>query len=354
MQVARARQGCRTGDRRPRDRPVGNPRRRIARPGRSRLDQARLRCRSARLRPLPLVREGPWPAPGLRLRRATVRPTCSRRTTCRRRRRAAARRWRSSTRSTIRPRSPISRTYRSTYGLPPCTTANGCFKKVNQTAEHALLPPPEPGLGPRDLARPRHGQRRLPELPHPPRRGDHEPQQRPRTRRWTPPRGSARTRSATATAAASRAARPPTTCTSTIRASRSPRARATTATASRIPAASRYVTAVGGTSLTRGGGTPRLDRDGVERRRQRLQRVRGEAVVADGLRLRTRARSPTSRPSPTRTPASPCSTAGLLVHGRRHERVVADHRGRLRARRQRVDASTPARTRTRTRAACST
>ena len=24
-------------------------------------------------------------------------------------------------------------TYRSTYGLPPCTTANGCFKKVNQT-----------------------------------------------------------------------------------------------------------------------------------------------------------------------------------------------------------------------------
>src|SRR5262249_14282478 len=23
--------------------------------------------------------------------------------------------------------------YRSTYGLPPCTTANGCFKKVNQT-----------------------------------------------------------------------------------------------------------------------------------------------------------------------------------------------------------------------------
>jgi len=25
-------------------------------------------------------------------------------------------------------------TYRSTYGLPPCTTANGCFRKVNQSA----------------------------------------------------------------------------------------------------------------------------------------------------------------------------------------------------------------------------
>ena len=30
--------------------------------------------------------------------------------------------------------------YRSTYGLPPCTTANGCFKKVNQAGTSAPLP----------------------------------------------------------------------------------------------------------------------------------------------------------------------------------------------------------------------
>jgi subtilase family serine protease len=29
-------------------------------------------------------------------------------------------------------------TYRSTYGLPPCTTANGCFRKVGQTGTAAL------------------------------------------------------------------------------------------------------------------------------------------------------------------------------------------------------------------------
>jgi subtilase family serine protease len=31
--------------------------------------------------------------------------------------------------------------YRSTFGLPPCTTANGCFKKVNQDGNAAPLPP---------------------------------------------------------------------------------------------------------------------------------------------------------------------------------------------------------------------
>jgi subtilase family serine protease len=30
--------------------------------------------------------------------------------------------------------------YRSTYGLPACTTANGCFRKVNQTGQAAPLP----------------------------------------------------------------------------------------------------------------------------------------------------------------------------------------------------------------------
>jgi subtilase family serine protease len=31
--------------------------------------------------------------------------------------------------------------YRATYGLPPCTTANGCFRKVNQQGKASPLPP---------------------------------------------------------------------------------------------------------------------------------------------------------------------------------------------------------------------
>ena len=30
--------------------------------------------------------------------------------------------------------------YRSTFGLPPCTTSNGCFKKVNQTGAQGNYP----------------------------------------------------------------------------------------------------------------------------------------------------------------------------------------------------------------------
>src|ERR671936_1656693 len=33
--------------------------------------------------------------------------------------------------------------YRSFYGLPPCTTANGCFRKVNQTGG-TIYPAPSP------------------------------------------------------------------------------------------------------------------------------------------------------------------------------------------------------------------
>jgi subtilase family serine protease len=32
--------------------------------------------------------------------------------------------------------------YRSFYGLPPCTTANGCFRKVNETGGTLPMPPP--------------------------------------------------------------------------------------------------------------------------------------------------------------------------------------------------------------------
>src|SRR3954452_1901903 len=34
--------------------------------------------------------------------------------------------------------------YRSFYGLPPCTTASGCFRKVSQTGSSTILPPPSP------------------------------------------------------------------------------------------------------------------------------------------------------------------------------------------------------------------
>lgn len=35
--------------------------------------------------------------------------------------------------------------YRSTYGLPPCTTASGCFRKVNQNGQASPLPTPNNG-----------------------------------------------------------------------------------------------------------------------------------------------------------------------------------------------------------------
>src|SRR3954469_6107920 len=37
--------------------------------------------------------------------------------------------------------------YRSTYGLPPCTTANGCFNKVNQNGVHGSYPTNNQGWG---------------------------------------------------------------------------------------------------------------------------------------------------------------------------------------------------------------
>ncbi|HEY3629713.1 MAG TPA: hypothetical protein VGL21_02395, partial [Jatrophihabitantaceae bacterium] len=37
--------------------------------------------------------------------------------------------------------------YRAQYGLPPCTTANGCFHKVNQRGKSSPLPSPDPGWG---------------------------------------------------------------------------------------------------------------------------------------------------------------------------------------------------------------
>ena len=52
-------------------------------------------------------------------------------------------------------------TYRSQFGLPACTTANGCFRKVDQRA--VPLSGPGRGLVDRDFARRRHGVGDLPE-----------------------------------------------------------------------------------------------------------------------------------------------------------------------------------------------
>ena len=38
--------------------------------------------------------------------------------------------------------------YRAQYGLPPCTTANGCFKKVNQNGAAEQLPGRQTAAGP--------------------------------------------------------------------------------------------------------------------------------------------------------------------------------------------------------------
>ncbi len=56
--------------------------------------------------------------------------------------------------------------YRANFDLPLCTTANGCFKKINQNGGR-LATASERGLGGRDLARSRHGQRHLSQLQDP-------------------------------------------------------------------------------------------------------------------------------------------------------------------------------------------
>ena len=134
----------------------------------------------------------------------------------------------------------------------------------------------------------------------------------------------------------------PTAATTTTPASRSPpRAvtAATTAAASRPSSA--YVTAVGGTSLVTGApAPPRLDRDRVERCRFGLLALNAALAAAAGSqhRLRQAAIADVSA-------AADPSNGGLAVYdpttdrldlgaGRRHQRVVADHRGGLRAVRQ--------------------
>ena len=68
------------------------------------------------------------------------------------------------------------------FGLPACTTANGCLRRSARPARRAL-PAQQRRLGAGDQPRPRHGLRDLPGLPHPARRGQLLVLRRPRCRR---------------------------------------------------------------------------------------------------------------------------------------------------------------------------
>ena len=57
-------------------------------------------------------------------------------------------------------------TYRTQYGLPSCTTANGCFQKLNQNGADEPVAERRHRLGRRGIARPRHGVGDLPEVQH--------------------------------------------------------------------------------------------------------------------------------------------------------------------------------------------
>ena len=50
-------------------------------------------------------------------------------------------------------------TYRAYYGIPPCTTANGCFRKVNQDGEQGNYPIANPAGSPRSRSTPRWSRR---------------------------------------------------------------------------------------------------------------------------------------------------------------------------------------------------
>ena len=71
--------------------------------------------------------------------------------------------------------------YRKKFGLPACTTANGCFKKVDQNGG-TKYPTPDTGWAVEISLDPRRGQRGVPGLQHPPRL-----KQKKRTHRRAPP-----------------------------------------------------------------------------------------------------------------------------------------------------------------------
>ncbi len=152
--------------------------------------------------------------------------------------------------------------YREQYGLPACTTANGCFSKVDQRGGSDYPPPMRAGQA-RSRSTSTWSPRSRPTRTScwsRPTTTASRTCPRPSTRRSHSVRSSSPTRTAPTIAAGAVRTRPRPrrwTPTTTTRVSRSPRPRATTATGVGYPAASQYVTAVGGTTLTRAPSTSR-------------------------------------------------------------------------------------------------
>ena len=72
--------------------------------------------------------------------------------------------------------------YRSTYGLPACTTANGCFRKVNQNGAASPLPATDGGWAQEISLDLDMASASCPGVPHPARRGERHVVRQPRRR----------------------------------------------------------------------------------------------------------------------------------------------------------------------------
>ena len=238
------------------------------------------------------------------------------------------------------------------YGLPACTTANGCFKKVNQSGQHHQATPGTTATGPRrspstSTWSPRSAptatscwSRRRPPTPGQPRRGG---------QRSGGLVGA--TEISNSYGGAESAATQATTRTTITQASPSPPAPATAATGRSIPRVLAYVTAVGGTSLRHASNARGWTETVWSGSGPRVLRLRRPAVVADGGHSDTRA-APTGhrrrvgrgRPQHRvrRLRLLPYQGSQRLARLRRHQRVVADHRRGLRPGGQRRDGGATA------------
>ena len=228
--------------------------------------------------------------------------------------------------------------YRSQYGLPPCTTANGCFRKVDQRGG-TTLSDGQRRLGPGDLARPRHGLRDLPATARSCWSRPTATASPTSARRSTGRPRSARRRSPTATAAASTRARRATTSHYNHPGIAITVSSGDSGYGAEFPASSRYVTAVGGTNLQPNAGNARgWSETAWSGAGQRLLGLRAQAGLADRHRLRAahgRRRLRGRRPEHRRRRLRQLRLPGRqrLDGLRRDQRRGADHRGLRRARR---------------------
>ena len=200
--------------------------------------------------------------------------------------------------------------YRAQYGLPACTIANGCFRKVNQAGASSPAAGRQLPAGPARSRWTSTWSRRSARSATSCWSRPTAPTSATSAPRSTPPSGSARSSSPTATAAASTAASAATTSHFNH-----PGVAITASTGD-----NGYGVSLPGQLAVRHRGRrhqagplgrpPRLDRDRLGRRRQRLL-----AAMRQARRSRTwsppaapTGRWPTSRRSPTRTPGSRSTT----------------------------------------------